>query len=79
MTDSPNTTLLSRRALMSVSVGLVGANVAAAAIAVRAAQAIAPAAADTSTDAELFDAWEQVLAAQRECHATRRSWQRAVP
>jgi hypothetical protein len=59
MTDSPNTTLLSRRALMSVSVGLVGANVAAAAIAVRAAKAMAPAAPGDTADAELVDMCRQ--------------------
>jgi hypothetical protein len=44
MADSAHNTNLFRRALMSVGVGLVTANVAAAAIAVRAAQAMAPAA-----------------------------------
>ncbi len=56
MADPRNTTTLSRRALMSVSVGLVTANVAAAAIAVRAAQARAPAApVDAAADAELVE------------------------
>jgi hypothetical protein len=53
---NPVSTTLSRRALMSVSVGLVTANVAAAAIAVRAAQAMAPVVPiDATADAELVD------------------------
>jgi hypothetical protein len=56
MADSRNTTNLSRRALMATSVGLVSAHVAAAAIAVRAAKAMAPAApVDATADAELVE------------------------
>jgi hypothetical protein len=55
---------------MSVSADLVTANVAAAAIAVRAAQAMAPAASvNAAADAELFAAWRQVLVLQQASNA----------
>jgi hypothetical protein len=68
--DSPNTTLLSRRALMLTSAGLVTANVVAAAIAVRSAPDDAGGSSSPGeADAQLFACWREYLKLEIELNA----------
>ena len=67
--DSPNTTILSRRALMLTSPGLVTANVAAAAIAVRRARDGTGGSGRPEADAQLFACWREYLKLEIELNA----------
>src|SRR6478672_3592291 len=67
--DSPNTTILSRRALMLTSPGLVTANVAAAAIAVRCARDGTGGSDRREADAQLFTCWREYLKLEIELNA----------
>jgi hypothetical protein len=68
MAESRNTTNLSRRALMATSVGLVTANVAAAAFAVRRAHDGACSSSSPEADAQLSACWHEYLKLEIELH-----------
>jgi hypothetical protein len=67
--DSSNTTILSRRALMLTSPGLVTANVAAAAIAVGCARVGTGGSDRAEADAQLFTCWREYLKLEIELNA----------